>query len=647
MCTVVSGVVYLTWRWTDSLNWDAWWIAVPLVLAETYTFIDVVLFGLTMSQSAPRPEPPALVTRPTVDAFITTYDEPVELVRTTAIATRDLAYPHSTWILDDGDRPAMRHLAAELGVDYVTRGQEWRGRPRHAKAGNVNNALAATAGEFVLILDADQVPQPHLLDRTLGWFNDPLVALVQTPQYFVNVPKSDPLGSQAPLFYGPIQQGKDGWNAAFFCGSNAVLRREALMEAGLIGYVRDTEYAMRRALRTSHLVLSRARRAPGAEHPVVAHVIGEVDLAVREVSRRFDAGLPLAEVSLILREHVDSLIDDGDGGHLPLTRADADLVRALHDELVLGFDSDDVDDVMDRAVHHVWTPEGALELVQSLVTTISVERADEAHAVMPLATDSVTEDMATSMRLHALGWSSVYHHEVLVHGLAPTDLGSMLKQRLRWAQGTMQVALRTNPLGQQGLSLGQRLMYFATTWSYLSGYATVIFLASPIIYLLLGILPVDGLSTAFFSRFVPFMVFSQLMFLVAGWGIRTLRGQQYSMALFPIWIEACSTAAKNVWFGRPLSFTVTPKTAGRDTALDRRLIRPQIICGALLVASCVVGIVRLRSGMADPLGIWLNVGWATYDVAMIGVLVSALRYRGSVRPHAASEQPAIERVGAA
>ncbi len=53
------------------------------------------------------------------------------------------------------------------------------------------------------------------------------MALVQTPQYFVNVPPSDPLGSQAPLFYGPIQQGKDGWNAAFFCGSNAVLRREA------------------------------------------------------------------------------------------------------------------------------------------------------------------------------------------------------------------------------------------------------------------------------------------------------------------------------------------------------------------------------------------------------------------------------------
>ena len=64
----------------------------------------------------------------------------------------------------------------------------------------------------------------------------PKVAFVQTPQYFYNVPQDDPFGSQAPLFYGPIQQGKDGWNAAFFCGSNAILRREALFQLGLLTY---------------------------------------------------------------------------------------------------------------------------------------------------------------------------------------------------------------------------------------------------------------------------------------------------------------------------------------------------------------------------------------------------------------------------
>src|SRR5919107_5554310 len=98
---------------------------------------------------------------------------------------------------------------------------DWQDRPRHAKAGNLNNALFMTTGEFLMILDADQIPSPEILHRTLGWFEDPEVAFVQTPQWFYNVPPGDPFGSQAPLFYGPIQQGKDGWNAAFFCGSDS------------------------------------------------------------------------------------------------------------------------------------------------------------------------------------------------------------------------------------------------------------------------------------------------------------------------------------------------------------------------------------------------------------------------------------------
>ena len=95
------------------------------------------------------------------------------------------------------------------------------------------------------------MPTPALLERTLGWFRDERVALVQTPQYFTNVDDADPLGSQAPLFYGPIQQGKDGWNAAFFCGSNAVLRREALMQLGLRTYVTAVQRSVSSALRTA------------------------------------------------------------------------------------------------------------------------------------------------------------------------------------------------------------------------------------------------------------------------------------------------------------------------------------------------------------------------------------------------------------
>ena len=87
-----------------------------------------------------------------------------------------------------------------------------------------------TTAEFILILDADQILHPEILDHTLGFFTDPKVALIQTPQWCGGVSAHDPLGSHAPHFYGPIQQGKNGWNAAFFCGSNAILRREALAQ---------------------------------------------------------------------------------------------------------------------------------------------------------------------------------------------------------------------------------------------------------------------------------------------------------------------------------------------------------------------------------------------------------------------------------
>jgi cellulose synthase (UDP-forming) len=246
---------------------------------------------------------------------------------------------------------------------------------------------------------------------------------------------------------------------------------------------------------------------------------------------------------------------------------------------------------------------------------------------MPLATISVTEDMATAMRMHAMGWESVYHHEILAYGLAPEDLKTMLTQRLRWAQGTIQVLLRENPLVQKGLKLGQRLMYFATMWTYLSGFAAVIYFAAPIIYLLLGILPVSSLSWDFFIRFIPFMVVNQLLFAVAGRGIPTWRGQQYSLALFPTWIKACTTAARNVWFGRPLGFAVTPK-ARQSGGPSWSLIRPQIVVSILLAVAAVVGIARLLTGLAEPLGTLVNVVWVVFDLVVMSILVRAVLYKG-------------------
>ncbi|WP_138417132.1 glycosyltransferase [Sinomonas gamaensis] len=626
--SVIAGLNYVVWRWTASLNWDAWWIAIPLVLAETYSFIDVTLFSLTVWRMSQREDPPQAPPGLNVDVFITTYNEEPELVLATARAALAIHYPHRTWVLDDGARPEMREAVERLGAGYLSRGAEWVDKPRHAKAGNLNNALHETTGEFILILDADQVPYPEILDRTLGYFNDRKVAFVQTPQYFGNVPDDDPLGSQAPLFYGPIQQGKDGWNAAFFCGSNAVLRREALMQLGLTNYVADTEARVRRALAVGQRVVRRARRRPEARDPKVASLLSHVESAIGEGSRRLVAGDSIGDATYRVQANVDAAVRTLVAEDLAGVSID---VAALREELGMDSPFDEATEELDEAVERLaardLSPLGALESVRAVLDALSVERLHEAQPIMPLSTISVTEDMSTSMRLHASGWRSIYHHEILAVGLAPEDLPSMLTQRTRWAQGTVQVMLRESPLTMRGLSWGQRLMYFNTMWSYLSGFAAVVYFAGPLAYLLAGVLPVNAISVDFFARFFPFMVVNQLMFWVAAQGAKTWRGQQYNLALFPTWIKACTTAAANVWFGRPLGFAVTPK-ARQEGGRPLRLLWPQAIVAALLVIACVAGIVRWVLGLNQGLGTLVNIAWTVFDFALLSVLIGAAKYRG-------------------
>jgi cellulose synthase (UDP-forming) len=304
----------------------------------------------------------------------------------------------------------------------------------------------------------------------------------------------------------------------------------------------------------------------------------------------------------------------------------ADLGLPIEPDSELGLPVVD-DAALDALAARGLSPLEALGEIRALVRAIDVDRADEAQAVMPMATISVTEDMATAMRLHAHGWKTVYHHEVLAHGLAPEDLGTMLHQRLRWSQGTLQVLLRENPLVQRGLSLAQRVMYGATMWSYLSGFAAVVYIGAPIVYMLLGTRPVISFGGDFFARLIPFLVLNQLLFVVVGWGVRTWRGQQYSLALFPLWIRACTTAVSNVWFGRSLGFVVTPKTR-QAGGPPWRLIRPQLIAMGLLVLAGVVGAVRMAVGQADVLATSVNMVWIVFDLVVLSVVVRAALYQG-------------------
>ena len=586
LLVVALGGSYMAWRWTSTIAWDAWWIAIPLVLAETYSLGESVLYGITMWNARRRPDPPPAPQGRSVDVFIATYNEPLDIVLTTAVAARNMTYPHRTWILDDGDRPEFADAARRIGVGYIVRGSDWDGRPRFAKAGNVNNALFKTSGEFIAVLDADQVPDPHFLDQVLGYFDDPEVAFVQTPQQFWNVQASDPLGSQAELFYGPIQQGKDGWGAAFFCGSNAVLRREALMALGLTMFSRSAAERVRKALRDGRrrlALLTDGHTAGGPQSVAAAH---QAVAALADAETRVRKGDVLADVTFDLRTVAGQLI----------------ATRLLPPQI-----EDALYDILERA---------------------DVARTSHALAIDPIITSSITEDMATAMHLHALGWASVYHHKVLVHGIAPEDVATMLSQRARWATGTMQVFFSDNPMMLRGLTIGQRLMYLATMTSYLNGFAAVVYIAAPIVFLLTGIFPINCDSVAFFVYFMPFFVCSQVMFVVAGNGARGLwRGQQMSFALFPVWIKATLSGAVAAFFNRTLKFSVTQKTKQASGAGLRHVV-PQLIAIAVLVLAGVYGAIQAIQHQRPGFASVITLVWVLIDLALLASMVRAARYQG-------------------
>lgn len=400
------------------------------------------------------------------------------------------------------------------------------------------------------------------------------------------------------------------------------------MSIGIRYYVRDQMQQTRRSIRTADQLLKQAARdLSGPDQERLRDAINQLRAAVKEASKKLDRGEPLQTVTWDFQreaEKVSRLLVQSD---LSAIQAELGQIPGLEDvqlddSLTTALMSDEtVEALTGREI----SPLAAVTAVRALLLGIDVDRSVEAEPVLPLATISVTEDMATAMRMHATGWKSAYHHEILARGLAPEDLRTSLQQRLRWAQGTVQVMLRENPLVQPGLSIGQRLMYFATMWSYLSGFFSVIYLVAPILYLFFGWLPVDTYSTDFFVHLIPYLVANQLLFILFAWGLPTWRGQQYSLAMFPIWIQAVVSAAANVYFGRKLGFVVTPKS--RQGGVYFNLVRPQLLMMALIVASMIYGLTRLALGYTDEtLATFINVFWSCYNLVMLSVVIEAATY---------------------
>jgi cellulose synthase (UDP-forming) len=289
-CTFRYGYWRVTQTWNGLTSaghlyqWDTAFVLM-LLAAEFYAFATLALGYFQTLRPLRRPPVPLLGNPenwPTVDVFIPPYNEPLSVLRSTILGAQALDYPADkfrVFVLDDGRRKEFADFAAQVGAEYITRTDN-----AHAKAGNINHALGRTSGECVAIFDSDHIPTRSFLKTTLGWFQrDPQLGMVQTPHHFYspdpferNLGQFRKIPNEGELFHRLVQDGNDLWNASFFCGSCAVLRRRALEEIRGIAVETVTEDAhtalrmQRRGWNTAYINLPQA--AGLATESLAAHI---------------------------------------------------------------------------------------------------------------------------------------------------------------------------------------------------------------------------------------------------------------------------------------------------------------------------------------------------------------------------------------
>jgi cellulose synthase (UDP-forming) len=238
ICALLATLSYQIFLLDPKYRGPTWlWLA--MLLAEGLTAFHALGTWWTILAHDDRPEPVNVTVwrnqlrggapAPAIDVLITACGEPLHVILATVRAARDLTLGHRTWVLDDGRDDDLQALCLAEGVGYLRRDDR-----ANAKAGNVNAGLARTSGEYVVIFDADHVPERDFLLEVLPHFQDPDVAFVQSPQHYtnrVNLISAGAAESQR-IFYELVCPGKNHFNAAFCVGTNVMFRRAALSSIG-------------------------------------------------------------------------------------------------------------------------------------------------------------------------------------------------------------------------------------------------------------------------------------------------------------------------------------------------------------------------------------------------------------------------------
>ncbi|MEH2460580.1 glycosyltransferase family 2 protein [Nostoc sp.] len=617
---LIFGIWYLQWRITHSINFDALWLSIPLLIAEIYSYFGGVMFVIGLwrplvrqIKSIDQMTPPLPKSDwPTVDVFVTCYNEPPEIVEETAKGALAMNYPPTklrVYVLDDGNSAQMRAMTERLCIQ------------------DLQSPLLQQEAERI---DAEH---SYLLERRKQLQN--LTTNTQAAEQWLQASSSEPVVNRATTEFVQSLRSLILWlsPADRSISDRLISERKALEEA-----IHKKELELVELARFRYIARP---KAAGVPHHAKA---GNLNYAIfsGETSGQFILTLDADHIpkpqflkrilpyfytyNLLIGKYEPNKIafvqTPQDFYNIPPGDPFGHQAHLFYGPLQQGKDG------MNAAFY---TGTDAVLRREALISVGLQNFADayvkdekslnEFDLVGGISSNSITEDMNTAMRLHSAGWKSIYHHELLAEGLAPDDLSSTLKQRLRWAQGTIQVLVRENPLTKSGLTFWQKLHYFKTMYSYFSGFATLVFISCPIIYFFTDIVPVKTYGSDFALHFFPAFLINRLTFITATWGIparEIWRAEQYAIALFPLFIQAVFS----VFFGGKLKFQVTPKQ--RQSGVYLQLVWPQLLIFFLTILGILWSLYRFAIGeLNNPLVHLINGAWAIYNLLLLWAIIRA------------------------
>ncbi len=250
--------------------------------------------------------------------------------------------------------------------------------------------------------------------------------------------------------------------------------------------------------------------------------------------------------------------------------------------------------------------------------------------------DSITEDLATSLHMHAAGWKSVYVPRILARGLAPEDLGSYCQQQFRWARGSLEVLLKHNPLLLRGLTWQQRIQYLASVTYYLNGVVVLVDAALPLFYFYGGYIPIRSATMAIALIFVPYIYTTLYMLQLMSSFAFSFNAIAFSIGSWQVYLWAFIVTVLRI----PSTFKVTAKE--RRDASYVGLVALHVLYA--LAISIGIGWAARREGISSAL--ITNASWGLlYIVLFVPFVRGSLSDRTAARLHAGtSHLPAEELV---